>query len=121
MHLPIPEANSLIVTTSYNAVVRSGPGTKIWYGAFFGRKTVQGVGANQEKNWWVVNIPSAASGVSLVPANFTSVTGGSNLPCQPTPPVPAIVNSTLPATDNPQATTLAEVFVRTCLGKHHDS
>ena len=118
--VPTPEAGVPIVTARYNTVVRSGPGTNYpVYGAYPGGSSAQGAGVSEDKNWWAITIPLSPNGTGWVPAQYVTVTGGGSLPVLPTPPAPPTVEFTPPTESDPQATTLAEVYVRTGPGTEY--
>ena len=118
--LPTPSAGSPTVTASYNTTIRSGPGTNYpVYGAFLGGKTAQGVGKSADGQWWAVSVPIAATGQGWVSASWAIVSNADNLPVLPAPPVPPTVEFTPPGPDDPQATALAEVYIRTGPGDQY--
>jgi uncharacterized protein YraI len=118
--LPTPAAGSPTVTASYNTTIRSGPGTNYpVYGAFLGGTTAQAVGKSADGQWWAVSVPVAATGQGWVSAAWALVSNADNLPVLPAPPVPPTVAFTPPGPDDPQATALTEVYIRTGPGDQY--
>jgi len=118
--LPAPAAGSPTVTASYNTVIRSGPGTNYpVYGAFLGGKTAQAVGKSADGQWWAVSVPVAAAGQGWVSASWALVSNVDNLPVLPAPPVPPTVAFIPPGPNDPQATALTEVYIRTGPGDQY--
>ena len=118
--LPTPAAGTPTVTASYNTTIRSGPGTNYpVYGAFLGGETAQAVGKSADGQWWAVSVPVAATGQGWVSAAWALVSNADNLPVLPAPPIPPTVAFTPPGPDDPQATALTEVYVRTGPGDQY--
>ena len=108
---PVPGGPSLIA--NFNTFIRGGPGTNyVVYSSLLGGKTATPVGRSQDGLWWVVSVPPAPLGQGWVIASMVNVTNVGNLPVVPAPPVPPTTNMVPPGPTDPQATALAEVFVR---------
>lgn len=112
--VPTPVAGDPTVTASYNTVIRGGPGNNYpVYGAFLGSKTATAVGKSENGKWWAVSVPVAPTGTGWVSADWALVANVENLPVLPAPPVPPSIDIVPPGPDDPQATSLTEVYVRT--------
>ncbi len=99
---------------NYNTAIFSGPGTNyVVYGAFLGGATAQVTGKSEDGLWWAISVPVAPDGNGWVDAAWVTVSGADGVPVLPTPPVPPTVELVPPAPEDPQATAIANVYVRT--------
>jgi uncharacterized protein YraI len=104
----------------YNAAIMSGPGTNyVFYGALLGGVTVQVVGVSQDSQWWVISVPPAPNGQGWVSAAYLSTSDTGSVPVITTPPVPPTTDLVAPGPSDPQATALANVYVRTGPGAEY--
>jgi uncharacterized protein YraI len=99
---------------NYNTAIFSGPGTNyVVYGAFLGGATAQVTGKSEDGLWWAISVPVAPDGNGWVDAAWVTASGADGVPVLPTPPVPPTVELVPPAPEDPQATAIANVYVRT--------
>jgi uncharacterized protein YraI len=116
--VPAGEAGQPMVTAAYNTAIRSGPGTNyVVYGAFLGSSTAIAVGISADGQWYAISMPVAPDGTGWVSALYVIPQDTTGLPVLPNPPVPPTVDLVPPGPDDPQATTLTEVYVRTGPGE----
>jgi len=112
--IPEPGPGQPSVTANYNTLIYGGPGTNyVVYGAFLGGKQAVVVGKSADGLWWAIDVPVAASKVGWVSASWVTVQGAENVAVLPTPPVPPSTVLVPPGPDDPQATTIANTYVRT--------
>lgn len=112
--IPQPNAGDPTITATYNTVIRGGPGNNYQvYGAFLGSAKATAVGKSEDGKWWAVSVPVAPNGMGWVSVDWALTENVQNLPVVPAPPVPPTVDIIPPGPDDPQATSLTEVFVRT--------
>jgi uncharacterized protein YraI len=98
----------------YNNIIYSGPGDDyVVYAVFVGSQTAEVVGKSEDGGWWAISVPVAPSGAGWVDADWVTVRNADNVETLPTPPVPATVEMVPPSSDDPQATAIANVYVRT--------
>jgi len=99
---------------NFNTTIYSGPGTNyVVYATFLGGATATVNGKSEDGLWWAISVPVAPTGSGWVDAGWVTVSNADSVPVLPTPPVPATVEMVPPGPDDPQATALANVFVRT--------
>ena len=109
-----------MITAAYNTSIRSGPGTNYpVYGAFLGSATAQAVGVSEDGQWYAISVPVAPGGAGWVSALYSLPQDTENLPVLPAPPVPPTLELVPPGPDDPQATALIEVYVRTGPGEQY--
>jgi uncharacterized protein YraI len=112
--IPPGESGQPMLTAAYNTIIRSGPGTNYAvYGAFLGSQTAIAVGVSADGLWYAISVPVAPGGTGWVDAAYSIAQDAGSLPVLPTPPVPPSIYPVPPEAGDPQATALAEVFVRT--------
>jgi uncharacterized protein YraI len=105
---------------NYNTAIMSGPGTNyVLYSVLLGGTTVQVTGKSQDGQWWVISVPPAPNGQGWVSAAFLTTSGTEAVPVVPTPPVPPTTELVPPQAGDPQATTLANVYVRNGPGTNY--
>ena len=110
--LPAGIPGQPMVSAAYNTTINSGPGTNyVVYGAFLGSKTAQAVGISQDGQWYAVSVPVAPGGTGWVSAAYVLAQNTSNLPVLQAPPVPPTVELVPPGPSDPQAVSLANVYV----------
>jgi uncharacterized protein YraI len=99
---------------NFNTTIYSGPGTNyVVYATFLGGATATVNGKSEDGLWWAISVPVAPTGSGWVEASWVTVSNADGVPVLPTPPVPATVEMVPPGPDDPQATALVNVFVRT--------
>jgi uncharacterized protein YraI len=109
-----------MVTAAYNTTIRSGPGTNyVVYGAFLGSDTAIATGISADSKWYAISVPVSADGNGWVSALYVIPQDVAGLPVLPAPPVPPTVELVPPGPSDPQATALAEVYVRTGPGESY--
>lgn len=98
----------------YNTTIYSGPGEDyVVYAVFLGSQTAEVVGKNEDGSWWAISVPVAPGGSGWVDGAWVTVSNVDNVPVLPTPPVPNSVEMVPPGPDDPQATAITNVYVRT--------
>jgi len=112
--IPTPAAGEPSALANYNTIIYSGPGESyVMYTILLGGKTAKVTGVSEDGLWWVVSVPPAPNGQGWVSGSWVTATGADSVPVVPTPPVPPTVELVPPGPDDPQATTIANVYVRT--------
>lgn len=118
--VPAGEAGKPMVTAAYNTAIFSGPGTNyVVYGAFLGSATAIATGVSADGKWYAISVPVAPDGNGWVSALYVLPENTSGLPVLAAPPVPPTVAIVPPAEGDPQATALANVYVRTGPGTNY--
>jgi len=103
-----------MVEAAINTVIFGGPGTNyVVYGAFLGGVTAIATGVSTDGLWYAISVPVAPGGNGWVSATYVLPTNTSGLPVLASPPVPPTVELVPPASGDPQATALAQTYVRT--------
>lgn len=98
---------------NYNTAIFSGPGENyVVYGAFLGGQTAVVTGKSEDGLWWAISVPVSWDGNGWVSAGWVTVSGAEGVPVLPTPPVPATVELVPPEPSDPQATVIANAYVR---------
>jgi uncharacterized protein YraI len=111
--IPTPAPGDPAAIADYNTAIYGGPGTDyVMYAAFVGSATAEVVGKNEDASWWAISVPVAPTGSGWVSADWVTVRNVDNVPVLPAPPVPATTNLVPPGPDDPQATALANTYVR---------
>jgi uncharacterized protein YraI len=111
--VPTPAAGEPAAVANYNTAIYSGPGTNyVVYAAFLGGSTAKVVGKSEDGLWWAVSVPVAQSGNGWVDAAWVTASNADGVPVLPTPPVPPTVEIVPPEPGDPQATAIANVYVR---------
>jgi len=112
--LPTADPSGPSAAAKYNTTIYSGPGTDyVVYGAFLGGQTAVVVGKSEDGSWWAVNVPVAPNGNGWVSAASVNVRNADNVAVLPTPPIPPTTEMVQPGPTDPQATTIANTYVRT--------
>jgi uncharacterized protein YraI len=118
--VPAGEAGKPMVTAAYNTAIFSGPGTNyVVYGAFLGSSTAIAVGISADSQWYAISVPVAPGGNGWVSALYVIPQDTAGLPVLAAPPVPPTTALVPPAAGDPQATALANVYVRTGPGTNY--
>jgi uncharacterized protein YraI len=84
-----------------------------------GSSTAIAVGVNSDSTWYAISIPVAPGGTGWIDAAYAIPQDTSGLPDLPAPPVPPSVDLVPPAAGDPQATAIAETYVRTGPGTNY--
>jgi len=112
--VPTPAPGEPAAVANYNTTIYSGPGTNyVVYATLLGGRSVQVVGKSEDGLWWAISVPVAPDGTGWVDGGWVTVSNVDSVPALPTPPVPPTVEMVPPGPDDPQATALANVYVRT--------
>ncbi len=99
---------------NFNTTIFSGPGENyVVYGSFLGGQSASVIGKSEDDLWWAISVPVAPDGTGWVNSGWVTVSNADGVPELPTPPVPDTVEMVPPGPDDPQATTIANVYVRT--------
>ena len=103
-----PSAVARTRTTIY-----SGPGTNyVVYGAFLNGQSAIITGKSEDGQWWAISVPVAPDGIGWLSASAVTASNAGSVPVLPTPPVPPTTDMVPPEPGDPQATAIANVFVR---------
>lgn len=112
--VPTPAPGEPSAVANYNTTIFSGPGDSYAvYATLLGGNTARVIGQSEDSGWWVISVPVAPDGAGWVNAGWVTVSGTDGLPVYPTPPVPPTAEMVPPGPDDPQATALTNVNVRT--------
>jgi uncharacterized protein YraI len=118
--VPTPASGQPAGVASYNTAIMSGPGEAyVLYAALLGGASVEVLGISEDSLWWVISVPPAPNGQGWVSAAFLATTGAESVPVVTTPPVPPTTEMVPPGPDDPQATALANVYVRNGPGTNY--
>jgi uncharacterized protein YraI len=111
--VPTPAPGEPAAIANYNTTIYSGPGTAyVVYATFLGGQTAKVVGKSEDGLWWAISVPVAPTGSGWVDAGWVTVSNVDSIAVLPTPPVPATADLVPPGPDDPQATVLANAYVR---------
>ena len=111
--LPTPAPGEPMAIANYNTTINSGPGSNyVVYGAFLGGTSAKVVGKNDNNSWWAVSLPVTPEGYGWVDAAWVKVSNVDGVPVLPAPPVPATTDLVPPGANDPQATIIANTYVR---------
>lgn len=111
--IPTAAPGEPAAVANYNTIIFSGPGTNyVVYGAFLGGQTALVTGKSEDGQWWAISVPVAPGGNGWVSAGWVTVRGADGVPVLPSPPVPPIAQMIPPGPGEPQATAIANVYVR---------
>jgi uncharacterized protein YraI len=112
--VPTPAPGEPSAVANFNTTIYSGPGIDyVVYASFLGGRTARVVGISEDGLWWAISIPVAPDGTGWVSGGWVTVANADSVPVLPTPPLPPTVEMVPPEPDDPQATALANVYVRT--------
>jgi uncharacterized protein YraI len=99
---------------NYNTTIYSGPGENyVVYATFLGGQTALVTGKSEDGLWWAISVPVAPDGNGWVSSSWVTVSNADSVATLPTPPVPPTVEMVPPGPSDPQATAIANVYVRT--------
>ena len=111
--VPTADPSGPSAVANFNTTIYSGPGTDyVVYGAFLGSQTAVVVGKSEPSGWWAISVPVAPDGNGWVAASAVTVRNTDNVPTLPTPPVPATTAMVPPGPSDPQATAIANTYIR---------
>ena len=111
--VPTPAPGEPAAVANYNTIIYSGPGTNyVVYATLLGGRSVKVVGKSEDGLWWAISVPVAPGGSGWVDAAWVTASNVDSVPVLPTPPVPPTVELVPPGPDDPQATAIANVYVR---------
>jgi len=111
--LPTADPSGPSAVAKANTGIYSGPGTDyVLYGTFEGGRSAVVVGKSEDGQWWAVSVPVAPNGTGWVSAGWVNATNVTNVPALPTPPLPETTEMVPPGASDPQATTIANTYVR---------
>ncbi|MGE5374162.1 MAG: SH3 domain-containing protein [Bacteroidota bacterium] len=111
--VPTADPSGPSAVAKANNGIYSGPGTNyVLYGTFTGGQSAVVVGKSEDGQWWAINVPVAPTGKGWVSAGWVNAKNVSNVPVLPTPPVPETTQMVPPGPTDPQATTIANTYVR---------
>ncbi len=111
--VPTPAEGEPAAVANYSTTINSGPGTNyVVYGAFLGGSSAKVVGKSEDGLWWAISVPVAPGGSGWVDAAWVTVSNADGVAVLPTPPVPPTVELVPPEPGDPQATAIANVYVR---------
>jgi uncharacterized protein YraI len=111
--VPMPAPGEPGAIASYNTAIFSGPGENyVVYAAFLGGQTAKVVGKSEDGLWWAISVPVAPNGNGWVNGGWVSVSNVESVPVLPTPPLPPTAELVPPGPEDPQATVLANTYVR---------
>ena len=106
-----PSGPSAVVNASTG--IYSGPGTNyVLYGNAQAGQSAVVVGKSEDGQWWAISIPVAPNGTGWVSSGWVTTTNVSNVSVLPTPPVPPTTDLVPPGPSDPQATTIANSYIR---------
>lgn len=114
--VPTPAPGEPTAVANYNTIIYSGPGQNyVVYSTLLGGSAAQVVGKSEDGLWWAVSVPvaTASSGNGWVEATWVTASNVDSVPVLPTPPVPPTTELVPPEAGDPQATAIANVYVRT--------
>ena len=112
--IPTPAPGEPSAVANYNTTIYSGPGEGyVVYATFLGGQTARVTGKSEDGLWWAVSVPVAPDGNGWVNAGWVTVSNADSVAALPTPPVPPTTELVPPGQDDPQASAIANVYVRT--------
>ncbi len=118
--LPEPQPGQPSATANYNTAIMGGPGSNYAvYGAFLGGKQAVVVGRSQDGLWWAIDVPVATSKVGWVSGAWVTIQGAESVAILPAPPVPPSTAIVPPGPNDPQATAIANTYVRSGPGSNY--
>jgi uncharacterized protein YraI len=111
--IPTPVPGEPTAIANYNTTINSGPGTNyVVYSTLLAGKSVKVVGKSENGLWWVISVPVAPGGIGWVDGGWVTVSNVEGVSVFITPPVPPTVEIVPPGASDPQATAIANVYVR---------
>jgi uncharacterized protein YraI/heat shock protein HslJ len=120
--LPTPEASKPSAQANTAVNVRSGAGENYTiYGVLQSGMQAQVVGKSEDGKWWALNMPISPTGSGWVSGEYVTVSNAEGVPVLASPTVPPSVEPVAPGANDPQATALQPVYVRTGPGDAYPS
>jgi uncharacterized protein YraI len=111
--VPTAAAGSPSAVANSRTTIYSGPGTNyVVYGTFLNGQGALITGKSEDGLWWAISVPVAPDGNGWLSAGAVTAANAGSVPVLPTPPVPPTTDMVPPSPDDPQATALANTFVR---------
>jgi uncharacterized protein YraI len=111
--IPTPAPGEPAAIANYNTTIYSGPGANyVVYSVLLTGRTARVVGKSEDGQWWAIGIPVAPTGSGWVAAGWVTASNAGSVPVLPTPPVPPTTELIPPGPTDPQATAIANVYVR---------
>jgi uncharacterized protein YraI len=111
--VPAPAAGEPAAVANYNTTIYGGPGTNyVVYSILLTGRAAKVVGKSEDGQWWAISVPVAPTGSGWVAAGWVTASNAGSVPVLPTPPVPPSTELIPPAPTDPQATAIANVYVR---------
>jgi uncharacterized protein YraI len=111
--VPTAAAGSPSAVANSRTTIYSGPGTNyVVYGTFLNGQSALITGRSEDGQWLAISVPVAPEGIGWLSGSAVTASNAGNVPVLPTPPVPPTTAMVPPAADDPQATALANTFVR---------
>ncbi len=111
--VPTPAAGEPAAVANTNTTIYSGPGENyVMYATFLTGSTAKIIGKSEDGLWWVISVPPAPNGQGWINAAWVTATGADGVAVVATPPVPPTVDMVPPAPEDPQATAIANVNIR---------
>ncbi len=111
--IPTADPSGPSAVANSNTGIYSGPGTNyVLYGNAQGGQSAVVTGKSEDGQWWAINIPVAPNGIGWVSAGWVTTTNVSTVPVLPTPPVPPTTDLVPPSSGDPQATAIANTYIR---------
>lgn len=118
--VPLPAAGEPSAAANYNTSIYSGPGENyVLYASFLSGSQAKVIGKTEDGLWWVISVPPAPNGQGWVSGASVTVTGADGVAVVQTPPVPPTVEMVPPGPEDPQATAIANVYIRTGPGTNY--
>jgi uncharacterized protein YraI len=122
--VPAPGPDDPKVTTTEVVNVRTGPGTNYpIYGLAPKGATGKAVGKSEDGGWWAVELPTTVSpdGMGWVSADWVVAENTENVPVIPPGELPPPAEVPPPGPDDPQATAIEPINVRSGPGSAYES
>jgi uncharacterized protein YraI len=122
--VPAPGPDDPKVTTTEVVNVRSGPGlTYPIYGLAPKGATGKAVGVSEDAGWWAVELPTTVSteGIGWVSADWVIAENTENVPVIPASELPPPAEIPPPGPQDPQATAIEPINVRSGPGTAYES
>ena len=111
--VPTADPSGPSAVAKANTGIYSGPGTNyILYGTFAGNQSAVVVGKSEDGQWWAIEVPVAPNGTGWVSAGWVKAQNTDNVLVLPAPPVPESTEMVPPGPSDPQATAIANTYVR---------
>lgn len=111
--VPTAVPNGPSAVAKANNSIYSGPGMNyVLYGTFAWNQSAIVLGKSEDGQWWAISLPIAPTGAGWVNAGWVNATNVSSVPVLPTPPVPETAEMVPAGPTDPQATAIANTYIR---------